>query len=62
MSVVVSENDFYDENILVPDDTCFEMLNDALTLSLSFGTTRLMNGPCNRSFRFFRATSCGATA
>jgi hypothetical protein len=38
LSVVVSENDFYDENILVPDDTCFEMLNDALTLSLSFGS------------------------
>jgi hypothetical protein len=38
LSVVVSENDFYDEDILVPDDTCFEMLNDALTLSLSFGS------------------------
>jgi hypothetical protein len=32
----VSEDDFYDENILVPEPTRLEMLNDALTFSLSF--------------------------
>jgi hypothetical protein len=36
LSVVVSEDDFYDENILVPEPTRLEMLNDALTFSLSF--------------------------
>jgi hypothetical protein len=38
LSVVVSEDDFYDENILVPENIRFEMLDDALTLALSFGS------------------------
>jgi hypothetical protein len=37
LSVVVSEDDFYDENILVPEPIRFEMVNDALTFSLLFG-------------------------